>query len=80
VAIFAIVVIVQLTVAFLNAVFGLATGASLELAILRGAITLFVTTCFYILSEFALVIALTRVWENHYEPETRYAPHNLNWL
>jgi len=79
-AIFAIVVIVQLTLTFLNAVFSLATGASLGLAILRGGITLLATTFFYILSEFALVIVLTRVWEDQYEPETRYAAHNLNWL
>jgi len=30
-------------------------------------------------SEFALVIALTRIWEDHFEPETRAAAHNFNW-
>ena len=31
------------------------------------------------LSEFAIVIALTRIWEDHYEPETRRAAHNFTW-
>jgi hypothetical protein len=36
--------------------------------------------CVFILAEFALVIALTRTWEDVYEPETRHAAHNLDWL
>ena len=30
-------------------------------------------------SEIAVVIALTRIWEDHYEPDTRAAAHNFNW-
>ncbi|MFC2251035.1 hypothetical protein ACETRX_15515 [Labrys portucalensis] len=31
------------------------------------------------MSEFALVIFLTRVWEDRYEEDTRSAAHNFNW-
>ncbi|PRH89228.1 hypothetical protein C5L14_01135 [Labrys okinawensis] len=31
------------------------------------------------MSEFALVIFLTRVWEDRYEEDTRNAAHNFNW-
>ena len=32
-----------------------------------------------LLSEFAVAIALTRIWEDHYEPDTRSSAHNFNW-
>jgi len=37
-------------------------------------------TVIFLLAEFALVIALTRTWEDLYEPDTRRAAHNLDWL
>jgi len=31
------------------------------------------------LSEFAVALALTRIWEDHYEADTRGAAHNFGW-
>jgi hypothetical protein len=80
VAVFSLVMMIRLGVELLNQAFGLLPAGPLGLAILRAAITLIAATFAYILSEFALVILLTRVWEDRYEPETRYAAHNLNWF
>ncbi|MDR3424158.1 MAG: hypothetical protein P4M13_03640, partial [Alphaproteobacteria bacterium] len=80
VAAFSLVMMIRLGVELLNQGFGLLPAEPLGLAILRAAITLVAATFAYILSEFALVILLTRIWEDRYEPETRYAAHNLNWF
>lgn len=80
VAAFSLVTMIRLGVELLNQAFDLLPAEPLGLAILRAAITLFAATFAYILAEFALVILLTRVWEDRYEPQTRYAAHNLNWF
>ncbi|MDE2579133.1 MAG: hypothetical protein KGL46_10030 [Hyphomicrobiales bacterium] len=36
-------------------------------------------TFVFVLSEIALVIALTRIWEDHYDSDTRNAAHNFDW-
>ncbi len=43
-------------------------------------LVLFAQTFLFALSEFALVILLTRICEDRYELETRNAAHNFNWL
>jgi hypothetical protein len=80
VAVFSVVIMIRLIVELMNQAFAMATGESMELLILRGASTLIATTFVFILAEFALVILVTRIWENRYEPETRHAAHNLNWF
>lgn len=81
--VFAVVAMMRLMLALLTLVFGLVVEMSSGVAIARwGAVglSLVAATYVFILSEFALVIALTRTWEDHYEAETRYAAHNVTWL
>ena len=80
VAAFAIFTMIYLSVFLLNQLFNLIAIRMPTLAGLSAALALSATTFFFILAEFALVILLTRVSEDQYEPETRYAAHNLNWF
>ena len=56
------------------------SGHAWIVGLLSRPVTLVAQTFFFAMSEFALVILLTRIWENQYEPETRYAAHNLGWV
>lgn len=56
------------------------SGDAWIVGLLSRPVTLLAQTFFFAMSEFALVILLTRIWENQYEPETRYAAHNLGWV
>ena len=55
------------------------SGHAWIVGMLSRPIILLAQTFLFAFSEFALVILLTRIWEDHYEPQTRYAPHNLSW-
>jgi len=83
VGIFCLVASIALMMEILKQVFGLALRASSAVTLLHGAVvglSLLAEALVFIVAEFALVIALTRTWEDVYEPETRSAAHNLNWL
>ena len=81
--IFSLVALIRLMLELLRQAFGLATGALAGFEIGQWLIMLAsqgAMMFLFVLSEFAVVIALTRTWEDHYEDETRHAAHNLDWL
>src|SRR5271165_5196705 len=81
--IFSLVALIRLMLELLRQVFGLAMGALAGFEIAQWLIMLAsqgAMTFLFVLSEFAIVIALTRTWDDHYETETRHAAHNLNWF
>jgi hypothetical protein len=75
----AVALILQLAEQTFRLVAGLLAGhAKLQWASAASLVGVF--TFMFIFAEFALVIVLTRSWEDLYEAETRYAPHNTDWL
>ncbi len=81
--VFAVVAIAQAMLTLVSLAFGLIDEWASGVAIAAygvAALSVIAATYVFAVTELALVIALTRAWEDVYEPETRYAAHNAMWL